>query len=131
MDSAFVQMLKALIPPVNTERFDSRRAFIRAVGTDDEHGDQGYLTKVLRGTRPPPLSRIEAWANALDLNGEKRQEFLDLAYIANISRDYPEAQGRLVSVLRQLKSQQAAIDVLKVERDRLKVRLAALDGGSP
>ena len=83
-------MLKSLIPPGNTTIFKSRREFIRAAGTDNEDSDQGYLGKVLTGTKPPPIDRLSAWADALDLRDADRQRFFDLAAIAHKKISEPE-----------------------------------------
>jgi transcriptional regulator with XRE-family HTH domain len=117
MDSAFVQLLKTMIPPVNTERFASRRAFIRAVGTDSEDGDQGYLTKVLKGTKPPPLARLDAWADALDIPDVERQRFKDLAAIAHLPL---EVQSRFVGLLQRLKAKEDRLSAVEA-------RLQAID----
>lgn len=72
----FGKLLKSLID----KRFPSLRGFIRrAQPLANESGAVGYLSKVIAGTKPPPMDRIDAWADALDLQDEARQEFLNLA----------------------------------------------------
>ncbi len=44
--------------------------------------DQSYLTKILKGQKPLPGDRIEAFADALGLTGQARKRFLDEAHLA-------------------------------------------------
>ncbi len=76
MQTNFGQYLKLLVDG----KFRSRRAFVRAAQpTANEAGAQAYLAKVLNGKAPPPMTRIDAWADALQLTGEERARFLELA----------------------------------------------------
>lgn len=77
----FISVLSGLI----AKKYESRRAFSRvAETTRDENSTQAMIAKVLNGTRPPPLHRMESWADALDLTGRERARFLDLAAIAHL-----------------------------------------------
>ncbi len=81
MSEDFHIILKHLVE----SKFKSQRAFIRiAEPTANEDGAQSYLSKVIAGSKPPPLERIEAWADALGLVGEGRQEFIDLAALEHL-----------------------------------------------
>ena len=39
--------------------------------------DPGFLSGVLTGKRCPPLKNIEKWAEALELSGESRRNFVE------------------------------------------------------
>lgn len=52
----------------------SGRAFDRIVSTG-----QGFVNQVIRGEAPPPMDRLDAWAEALVLSDEERAEFFTLA----------------------------------------------------
>jgi hypothetical protein len=92
----FSELLKRLIKA----KFKSQRAFIRAAEPlANEDSAQGYVSRVLSGTKPPPLNRIGAWADALGLSGEARQQFLDLA-LEDVLHRTPEEVQRLVASLR-------------------------------
>jgi len=70
--------------------------------------DPGWLGGILSAKRPPPLAQLEAWADALKLRGEQRQEFLDLGYLTHC----PDEVWTMVVAL-------------KAENKRLKQRLGA------
>lgn len=110
--TAFSQLLSTLI----TTKFESRRAFVRATNAKNEDAAQSYVTQVLKKTKPPPLDRLDSWANALELYGEERQNFMDLAAIAHLP---VVVQPRFLALLRQLKTQQTTIDVFKIRLDAL------------
>lgn len=112
----FSTLLKTLI----SQRFSSQREFVRHTRIENEDSGQGYVSKVIKGQKPPPMDRLPAWADALELYGDERQRFMDLAAIAHLPA---EVQPRFVALLRQLKSQQTTIDAVKV-------RLDALESGS-
>jgi len=42
-----------------------------------------FLSKVMMGTRPVPVRRIEDWADALKLSGNERERFLELAWLTH------------------------------------------------
>lgn len=94
------------------KRFLSLRGFIRrAQPLANESSAVGYLSKVIAGTKPPPMDRIDAWADALDLHGEVRQEFLNLALEDLLARAPDELRkwvdsmrSELVQVREQLQS---------------------------
>lgn len=65
-------------------RYASLRAFVRAAESQrSEDVAVAYLSKVLRGRKPPPLDRIEAWAEALALTGAERETFIEDAHLAH------------------------------------------------
>ena len=51
-----------------TERGLSGAAFAQRVGYN-----QSYLSKILRGIKPPPLGMVETWATALELSAPEQQ----------------------------------------------------------
>lgn len=68
----------------------SQRAFAAAIKMS-----QANLNKVLNGTHgapPPPTGvTLQLWAGLLNLTGDDRQRFMDLAALAHIP---PEVRGR-------------------------------------
>lgn len=42
-----------------------------------------FVSRVLRGVRPPPLKALEAWARALDITADERDRFDELAALAH------------------------------------------------
>jgi transcriptional regulator with XRE-family HTH domain len=44
----------------------------------------GWVQQIREGRKTPPLERMEHWANVLDLHGEQRQLFLDLAAVMHL-----------------------------------------------
>jgi hypothetical protein len=75
----------ALLTKLVDAKFDSRRAFIRAAESRAaEHSAQAYLSQVVAGKKPPPIERIDAWADALELKAKDRERFIDLACIAHL-----------------------------------------------
>lgn len=86
-------MMKRLMPKDN-----SQRAFVRLADPDsDEASAQGYLSKVLKGKKPPPMHKVGLWADALGLAGAERNFFIELAAIAHVPADY---QPRFEKLLR-------------------------------
>lgn len=115
--SAFLDSLDSLIAP----KFSSDRQFILAAQPNTkERTATAYFSQVRAGKKPPPLEHIEGWADALELKGEKRQWFLDLAAVAHLP---PSVQERFVGLLRQRKSQQETIDSMKVALEGQKIAL--------
>lgn len=115
--SAFVTWLKSLID----DKFESRRAFIRAAeGQKREEVGQGYLGQVLRdkNPKPPPLERIEAWANALGLKDADLQRFIDLAAIAHLPEEVQPRFVRLLDDVKDLRTlaEQNATRIAKLQK---------------
>lgn len=54
----------------------SLREFARLAKTK-----QPALSEIKRGVRPVPLARVERWADVLELAGDDRERFLDLAHL--------------------------------------------------
>lgn len=127
VETPFVELLRKLI---DEGRFRSRRDFARvAEGEDSEEAAHRYLTKVLNDGRPPMFERVEAWADALELYGDERQQFLDLAAIAHLP---VEAQPRFLALLRQFEAAKADLhtrdELIKTLRTEAQVRNALLHG---
>jgi hypothetical protein len=66
---------------------------------------EAFISNVKAGRKKPPLKSVEKWADALKLSGEKRDEFLTAARLANsppeIERDYLIMQEALAGIGRQ------------------------------
>ena len=74
----FARRLRGLID----DRYQSLRAFVRiAEPTRNEDTAVAYLSKVLKGSKPPPLERIDAWATALGLAGDEAEDFRIAAHL--------------------------------------------------
>ena len=111
MQSAFSAWLRRLID----ERFDgNQREFVRtAEPRRDEASAQGYLSKVLRDQKPPPLDRVDAWAAALGLEGTELHRFREYAAISHM----PErVQGYFVAILQELDRLRELADEAHLER---------------
>jgi hypothetical protein len=103
VSSNFQKTLKAAIDA----KFDGLRAFIREADPKaNEDSAVSYLSKVIKGKKPPPIDRIDAWARALDLKGPELERFLDLACIAHLPA---EAQPRFEKILGRLEAAEAAL----------------------
>lgn len=61
-----------------TQRGWSIRAFARQV----DHNPT-FISQIIRGQRRPPLKRVDAWADQLDLSSQDRESFLDAAALAH------------------------------------------------
>lgn len=58
------------------------RAFAQQVGVA-----WSFIQRIRSGRAPPPLERLETWADLLGLIGRERQRFRDLAYWAHVPSD--------------------------------------------
>lgn len=126
MRSVFVTELEALIH----WKFTSRRAFIRAARPpSEEESEQAYLGQVMAGKKPPPMDRLESWADALKLSGDPRQRFFDLACIAHLPREY---QARFVAFIdgESEQSEQALVDSTLSTAATLRARIGRSLAGS-
>lgn len=96
---AFGNHLNTLI----NKGFDSRRAFVRSVGGfSSEDAGVSHVSQVIASKRPPPLDRLDAWADALKLEGAAREHFWNLATLAHL----PElVRGRFEQMLRDFEAQ--------------------------
>lgn len=82
VSSAFADFLRQRI----LARYPSLRAFVRAAEPQrSEDAAVAYLSKVLKGRKPPPLERVGAWADALALTGHERAAFIEDAHVAHAS----------------------------------------------
>lgn len=113
MHDDFCQLLKRLVRTA----FKSRRAFIRAAESPErENSASAYLSKVLKGEAPPPLERIESWADALKLSGKERERFLDLAVIGHLP---DSSRVRILQMYERFQQQEMLIAALEA---KLKIR---------
>lgn len=84
------------------DRFGSRRKFIIAAeGEDRAQAGVSYFSQVVAGKKPPPLHRLEAWADALGLQGAERERFVDLACIEHLPE---EVRPRFRAILSRLEA---------------------------
>jgi len=110
--SVFGELLRGLI----SAKYDSYLAFLRAAeGPEVKEGAQGYVSRTISGDVPPPMHRIPAWADALDLEGDERQRFLDLAAIACMPAD---CQDRFVGYITLLRSANARLQDIQGSMQR-------------
>lgn len=95
----------------------SVRAFAPQLGVTP-----GMLSHIRTGYRPPPLDRLEKWADVFDLHGKDREYFLDLGALACC----PER------VLRMFEPGHPAHQAIRlaIENEALK-RLYAAETGEP
>ena len=89
MDSAFGREVKSRLKALGI----SQRAFATAVGVS-----QANLNKILNGTHgapPPPTGvQLQLWAGIVQVLGDERQRFIDLAALAHLPTG---ARGRFES----------------------------------
>ena len=69
-----------------------------------------HINMIAKGSRLPPLDRIEAWADALNLNGSERQEFIEAAWLAHCPA---EAQAMVQRLRERVAS--LAVRVMRLE----------------
>lgn len=92
MSTAFAVSLRQQI----LARYASLRAFVRAAEADrSEDTAVAYLSKVLNGRKPPPLERVDAWADALRLTGAERVAFIEDAHLVHATPLVQELVDRL------------------------------------
>jgi transcriptional regulator with XRE-family HTH domain len=70
----FSELLKRLLETMELEQKD----FARMVGTSPS-----VITDTMKGRLRPPLKKIESWADALELHGDHRAEFILHAHLAH------------------------------------------------
>jgi len=73
-DSFHVQLDRLL-----TERDLSIRAFADQVGVA-----WSFVHRVRKGTKNPPLTSIQRWADTLSLTGQARERFIDAAHWSHV-----------------------------------------------
>ncbi len=103
--SGVPRQFAVMLKPLMDAKFPSGRAFIRAAerGRDEDSG-AAYLSKVLAGTKPAPLERVEGWANALNLTGTERAHFLSLAELSHGPETVEAEYLRMHQELAELRS---------------------------
>jgi transcriptional regulator with XRE-family HTH domain len=89
----FAQVLRRQL----AEKPLSQRVFARLV-----NAKQAQVSSVLRGQKPPPLARIEQWADALGLVGQDRFDFETAALLDHAPAELGVLVGRLVEENRRL-----------------------------
>lgn len=109
---SFGELLYRLI-----KKHGSIRGFAPKLGVN-----HSFLSHIHTGLTPPPLDRVEGWADTLGLEGKEREYFLDLAALAC-------APDR---VLRMFEANHPAFDAIRlaIENSALK-RLYAAEVGVP
>lgn len=83
-------------------KFASRRAFARAAEPDNGVATASLISNVILGKNYPPFPRVERWADALGLDGNERQEFLDLAACAHLPDEVRPQFERMAKQHREL-----------------------------
>lgn len=66
-------------------------SFARFVGTS-----QSVISGVILGKRSPNLDAVGTWADALDLLGQARHIFFDLACVAHIPREHETRLAQII-----------------------------------
>ena len=97
--SAFARLLADMIP------YRQQAAFARRAGTS-----KGNLSHVLSEFRKPPLKTIDKWADALDLVGDQRDNFIDLAHLAH-------APDRVQRIVQRLSDKVDLLEDLLIRRE--------------
>jgi hypothetical protein len=121
----FLIYLKRLID----DRFKSRRAFVRAAepeGNEDSLVSQ--LSKVLEGKRPPPLNRIEAWADALGLTGADKESLINRATLENL---HPEIRSRYARIFAEHAAQGERIRLMEGRDGKSRTGVGQLRAAKP
>ena len=104
--SEFGTMLGRLI----SGKYNSRRSFVRAAEPGaKENVAQAYVSKVITKDVPAPLARLNAWADALDLRGDERDRFMDLAVKSHASDAVLAMIGRLEREVKRLSAENAEL----------------------
>lgn len=73
--SAFGDLLGQLL--------ESHQFTVRSFGTLVK-SSKSSVNAIVLGNRTPPLESLELWCDTLNLEGDKRQRFLDLAALAHL-----------------------------------------------
>lgn len=92
MWSPFKDRLAALIKARNIGLRELSRL---AEPQRDEANTSSYISMVLKGKKPAPLDRVPLWADALELKGQERQEFLDAAALDHAPPEVMDIIDRL------------------------------------
>jgi transcriptional regulator with XRE-family HTH domain len=68
----------------------SQRSFAKKAGISG-----GYPAHFVSGERPPPIDKLDAMADALELEGEEREQFIESAHLAHATEEVRALVGRL------------------------------------
>lgn len=63
---------------------------------------ESKVRQVAMGMRPPPLDRLDRWADTLGLGGESREQFVQAAHLANAPEMVREMVEQLERRVREL-----------------------------
>jgi transcriptional regulator with XRE-family HTH domain len=70
------------------------------------HSSSASLSQIISGKRTPPLDQIDNWANILDLKGEDRVSFLELACLEHcpepLRQEYLRMKGQILRLEQRL-----------------------------
>jgi transcriptional regulator with XRE-family HTH domain len=104
----FLDQLAVLL----NRRRESPNAF--AARVEVSHSTMG---RIMQGLRPPDVDLLDAWADALELEGDERQAFLLAGALANCPKpalDYvARLEGDLVDLKRRAEIAEATLDRLE------------------
>jgi hypothetical protein len=96
--SDFPSLFKSLIDA----DFKSVRAFARIIPGTDEDTQASWISKVIRGRASAPPDYVEAWADALKLEGHRKQLFLDFAAVTHLLP--PSIRPRFYAILKRIET---------------------------
>jgi transcriptional regulator with XRE-family HTH domain len=104
----FLDQLAVLL----NRRRESPTAFGERVGVS--HSTMG---RIMQGLRPPDVDQLDAWADALELDGQERETFLLAGALANCPKpalDYvAKIEGDLDDLKRRAEIAEATLDRLE------------------
>ena len=81
---------------------------------------RGQITNVTKGRRKPSARDLHRWADALDLDGDQRDQFVSLALIQHLK---PELRPIGQAVFRRMERQRADLAASLAEIARLRSQL--------
>lgn len=106
------------------KHFGGIRGLARRLAPANEDTNASHWSKVIRGKLPPPEGWWERWADALNLVGAPRQQFLDLAAIAHLP---PGVQLRFLRMLDGFEKADAREQALQSQLNEVQSRVTALE----
>jgi transcriptional regulator with XRE-family HTH domain len=107
----FLDQLAVLL----NRRRESPNAF--AARVEVSHSTMG---RIMQGLRAPDVDQLEAWANALELDGDEREAFLLAGALANCPRPALDYVARMEDDLADLKKR---AEIAEAMLDRLERRV--------